>query len=100
MANGTPSLPQETRANVQISAPGTAQSTVVGALSGLLSDLKSAPILLMIVLLNMAFVSAGAWYLLKVEEYRAADRAALAGILDKCLGQSVPVEYLLRQQKE
>jgi len=95
MTNGVDA--KQTSASVQVSGP--AQQSVVGALSGLLSDLKSAPILLLIVILNAAFVGAGAWYLLKVEEYRANDRQMLGAILDKCIAQSVPVDYLLRMQQ-
>jgi hypothetical protein len=39
-----------------------------------------------------AFIGRAGYYLLKVEGYRAEDRKALA--LDKCLTQSVPLEYL------
>ena len=40
------------------------------------------------------------YYLLQVEHYRADDRKALATLLDKCLTQSVPLEYLNQHRKE
>jgi hypothetical protein len=55
---------------------------------------KGAPVLLLIALINAAFIGSPGYYLLKVESYRAEDRKALASLLDKCLTQSVPLEYL------
>ena len=66
--------------------------------SGVLDALRTSPVLLLIVLLNMAFCGMGGYYLLQVEAYRAQDRAALSGLLSRCLTEAVPVDYLLRIQ--
>lgn len=58
---------------------------------------KGAPVLLLIALINAAFIATAGYYLVKVEAYRAEDRKALASLLDKCLTQSVPLEYLTRK---
>jgi hypothetical protein len=65
------------------------------ALGGdLLDALKTSPVVLLIVILNIAFAGAGAYYLLQVEAYRAGDRQALAKLLTECLTHTVPIEYL------
>jgi hypothetical protein len=76
--------------------PVVQQSGVVGVASGAIEALKTSPVLLLIVLLNMVFAVAAAYYLLQVESYRAADRHKVAEMLDKCIGNTVPMEYLLR----
>lgn len=72
---------------------------VVGLGVGVVDALKTSPVLLLIVILNMAFAFAGSYYLLQVEAYRAADRAALAGLLTKCLTETVPISYLAPTSK-
>jgi hypothetical protein len=57
-------------------------------------------VLLLFVLLNAAFVGTAGYYLLQVEHYRAEDRAALSGLLDKCISQTVPVSYLQQLKSE
>ena len=86
--------PPAVRVEQQPAGGGTV-TTIAG---GLFDAFKTAPILLLIVLLNGFFVAAAAYFLLKVEEYRAADRQSIAAMLDHCIAQTVPVEYLLRSQ--
>jgi hypothetical protein len=67
---------------------------------GVVDALKGAPMLLLLALINASFIATGGYYLLQVEHYRADDRKALASLLEKCLTQSVPLEYLLKQRKD
>lgn len=72
---------------------------VVAAISGdLFGAFKTSPILLLIVLLNIAFAGSAAYYLLQMEKYRADDRHALASLLEKCLMQTVPLTYLQQER--
>lgn len=59
---------------------------------------RTSPVLLLIVLLNVAFAGSAAYYLLEMEKYRADDRRALATLLDKCLMQTVPLAYLQQER--
>ena len=70
--------------------------TITTIAGGVFDAFKTSPILLLIVILNMAFAGAGAYYLIQIEAYRAADRQSLTAMVDKCIGQSVPLEYLTR----
>jgi hypothetical protein len=83
MALPPTSAPQPTPVFVQ-------PATAIGAAASLLSDLRSAPILLIIVLLNIAFVGTSGWYLLKVEEYRARNQVALIDLLKSCVLDTEP----------
>ena len=50
----------------------------ISAVAGDVVDaLRTSPVLLLIVLLNMAFAGGAAYYLVRVEDYRAQDRTAL-----------------------
>ena len=60
-----------------------------------LGALKTSPVLLLIVVLNLVFASLAGYYLLQVEHYRADDRAAIGNLLADCINRSVPVDYLL-----
>jgi len=82
--------------NVIVQQPGT---SITGSITGVVDAFKGAPVLLLIALINAAFIATAGYYLLKVEAYRADDRKALGQLLDKCLTQSVPLDYLL-QHKE
>jgi hypothetical protein len=70
-------------------------TTIAGDLFG---AFQTSPILLLIVLLNIAFAGSAAYYLLQMEKYRADDRRALAALLDKCLMQTVPLTYLQQER--
>lgn len=75
------------------------EATTSSAVAGVVDAVKTLPpVLLLIVLLNIAFAGVGGFYLLQVEAYRAADRQALASLLTKCLTETVPIDYLSRQQ--
>src|SRR5262245_15128630 len=81
--------------NVIVQQPTT---SALGGVLGVVDAFKGAPVLLLIALINASFIAAAAYYLLKVEGYRAEDRRALGSLLDKCLTQSVPLDYLLNHQ--
>ena len=68
--------------------------SVTGVAGDAIEALKGSPTLLLIVLLNMVFAVIAGYYLLQVEQYREKDRALVAGILDKCVSQMVPVEVV------
>ena len=71
-------------------------TTIAG---GLFDAFKTSPMLLLIVILNIAFAGAASYYLLQMEKYRADDRHELADLLNKCLMQTVPIAYLQQQQQ-
>jgi hypothetical protein len=50
-----------------------------------LESLRASPLLLLVLLLNMLFVLAVGYYLLRLEQYRSEDRKTLMVMLDKCL---------------
>lgn len=56
-----------------------------GIATGLIDAFKTSPVILLIVVLNMVFAGAAAYYLLHVEAYRAEDRRAIVGLIDKCI---------------
>lgn len=87
MTNGEP------RVYVQAAPPS---ATIAGVASDAIGALRTSPVLLLIVLLNMVFATVGGYYLLQVEAYRAADRQALAGLLEKCIVHTVPIDFLDR----
>ena len=76
------------------------QPTITGSVAGVVDAFKGAPVLLLIALINAAFIGSAGYYLLQVEHYRADDRKVLGALLEKCLTQSVPVDYLNAQRKE
>jgi len=78
--------------------PAGGGGTVTTIAGGLFDAFKTSPVLLLIVILNGVFVASAAYFLLQVEAYRAADRQAIATMLDKCIAQTVPVDYLVRSQ--
>jgi hypothetical protein len=73
------------------------QRGAVAVAGDVVDAFKTSPVLLLIVLLNMAFCGAAAYYLLRVEDYRAADRVALFSLLEKCTMHTVPIEALERR---
>jgi hypothetical protein len=78
-------------------APASPVASVTGLAAQAIGALGGAPVLLVLVLINGCFVGAGGYYLLQVEQYRAKDREAIVGVVDKCITNSfnsVPVEYL------
>ena len=77
----------------------------ISAVAGDVVDaLRTSPVLLLIVLLNMAFAGGAAYYLVHVEDYRAQDRTALLALLEKCTLHTVPLEalpaYLQHKEKD
>ena len=80
--------------------PSSHGGTITTVAGGLFDAFKTSPVLLLIVILNGFFVAAAGYFLLKVEEYRAADRQSIAAMLDHCIAQTVPVEYLVRTQMQ
>jgi len=107
MTNGTPAAapavvvqPQPGGGTVTTVTGGDGHGTITSIAGGMVDAVKALPpVLLLIVLLNMAFAGVGGWYLLAVEGYRAEDRKELAQLLTKCIAESVPVDFLLRQQQ-
>jgi hypothetical protein len=92
-------VPRPPPAQAVILSPPTSGGVV--ALGGdVVGALKTSPVLLLIVLLNMAFAGVGGYYLLQVEAYRAQERAALSSLLEKCLTQSVPTSYLQERMRQ
>lgn len=77
---------------------GNGKGMVTSITSGVFDAFKTSPVLLLIVLLNMAFICSAAYYMLQVEAYRAKDREALGTLLGKCLTEAVPIDYLKYQQ--
>jgi len=88
--------PPAVRVEQQPAGGGTV-TTIAG---GLFDAFKTSPVLLLIVILNGFFIGAAGYFLLKVEEYRAADRQSIAAMLDHCIAQTVPVDYLVRTQMQ
>ena len=81
--------------------PGNGRGgTITTIASGITDAFKTSPVMLLIVLLNGAFIASAAYYLIQVESYRTVERQAIAAMLDKCIAQTVPVEYLLWSKQE
>jgi hypothetical protein len=76
------------------------QGTVAGVATSAIDALRTSPVLLLIVVLNMTFALAAGYYLLQQESYRAKDRDALAGLLEKCITQTVPISYLTKEDRK
>lgn len=62
---------------------GDAASRVIGSLSG-------TPVLMLIILLNIAMIGTAGWFLLQQEHYRHAERLKLAELLEVCLRKEGP----------
>jgi len=89
-------------ASVVVSQQPQQHGGTLTTLAGSLFDsFRNTPMLLLVVVLNGFFVAAAGFYLIKVEDYRAKDRAAASELLSKCLTDTVPIEYLkiLEQRK-
>lgn len=65
------------------------------ALTEVVGALKGSPVLLLIVILNAAFIGASGYYLTKLEEYRHEDRERVLNLLDRCLagGPAWPADH-------
>lgn len=75
-------------------------SPIADTVATAVSDLKQRPDLLFIVLLNMAFIGAGAWVISMEETNRANDRNAMMSMIEKCALNTVPVSYIDKPKKE
>jgi hypothetical protein len=90
--------------------PAAPQPVIVqrgGGITAIAGDaidaLKTSPVLLLIVLLNMAFAGAASYYLERQEERRGEGISALISLLDKCTMHTVPIEalpYILKKPTE
>lgn len=60
---------------------------VVSVASGVVDALKTSPVILLIVLLNMAFAGGAAYYLATIENKRSE---AIKLILDRCIPYAYP----------
>jgi hypothetical protein len=66
--------------------PQQRPDSVTGVAGGVVDALKTSPVLLLIVLLNMAFAGGAAYYLTGIENKRSE---AIRLILDRCIPQAV-----------
>jgi hypothetical protein len=55
------------------------------SLQHITTALGAQPLLLVMVLLNIVFASVGGVFLLRLEEYRAANTIALIGLMKECI---------------
>lgn len=62
--------------------------TMTGVAIGVVDALRTSPVILLIVLLNMAFVLGGAYYLTGIENKR---NEAMRLILDRCIPHAQPL---------
>jgi hypothetical protein len=69
-------------------------TTVTGVASSVIDALRTSPVLLLIVLLNMAFAGSAAYYLVSVEAHRSVGVTRLLDLLEKCTLHTVPLEAL------
>lgn len=73
----------------------TRRANGITAVAGDVVDaLRTSPIILLIVLLNMAFAGGATYYLANQEEQRAQNVASLVALLEKCTMHTVPIEAL------
>ena len=102
ITNGTPAVvvqPSQGGGTVTtVSAGHAGGGTITTVAGGVIDALKTSPVLLLIVLLNAAFIFAAAYFLMLQEGYRATDRAKLIEMIDGCITKTVPMDFLLRQQ--
>ena len=80
--------------------PTTTTIGVVRVATDVVDAFKTSPVLLLIVLLNMAFAGAAAYYLVTVEDHRSRERDALIRLLDQCTMHTIPLEALPGYMKE
>lgn len=62
-----------------VQAGGRVAESIVGGLT-------STPLLLVLVLINSAFIGGAAWFLLQQEHYRHDERMMLGELLKYCIG--------------
>jgi hypothetical protein len=74
--------------------PPRNNSSIVGNITGVIGELRTSPVLLMLVLLNAAFIFAAAYFLMQLEAYRAKDRTGLIETINSCITKTVPIEVL------
>jgi hypothetical protein len=74
--------------------PPAPRSGIIGMAHDTIDALKTSPAILLIVLLNMAFAGGAAYYLVTVENYRAAGTTRLLDLLEKCALHTIPLEAL------
>lgn len=55
----------------------------------IVSGLVSTPLLLVLVLVNMAYVGGAAWFLMAQENYRHDERVVLADLLKVCITKEI-----------
>jgi hypothetical protein len=82
--------------------PQTVSGVAVRVAGNIVDVFRTSPVLLLIVLLNMAFCAAAAYYLVVVEDHRTHERDTLIALLEKCTMHTVPLEALPRyfEQRE
>jgi hypothetical protein len=61
------------------------------SLSQITGALGTQPIMLVVVLLNVVFASIGGFFLLRLEEYRAANLTALIDLMRSCVLETAPL---------
>lgn len=59
---------------------------------GVIGGLSSAPGMLVVVLLNMAMMAVGGYYLLRQEELRSLQQLRLTDLLQACISETVPLK--------
>jgi hypothetical protein len=72
--------------------PQTALQLGGQSLNTITAALGAQPIMLVVVLLNVVFASIGGFFLLRLEQYRAANLTAIIEIVRSCILETAPLK--------